>query len=283
MPQLPSVLDYLDIKKFMEDWIQYKKSQKKSTSYRMLSKKAGFKSPNYLQLIIQGKKKLSPLSAEQVAKAFQLDDGQSAYFQALVGLENEPEGLNRSAHFSKLLKWRWEARRQVPQSRDFGMLEDWCHSLVMEAFHHFPKGAYPQTMLPYFKGHITLEKIEQSFLVLASLGMISATDEGFILQRPTELHFAKSQGPQQVRQFHLKNLKAQTTLLEQLGLDESFIRVANINLSASQVSQLKEKIIDLIATTCAQPPPTEEPIQLLQLGIFLLPQMNTPSCQGVFP
>ncbi|MEO5668060.1 MAG: TIGR02147 family protein, partial [Bdellovibrionota bacterium] len=55
----PDILRYGEYRAFLADFYAYKKSQRSGFSYRLFAAKAKLKSPNYLQLVMQGKRNLS--------------------------------------------------------------------------------------------------------------------------------------------------------------------------------------------------------------------------------
>src|SRR5690349_5207588 len=71
------VYEYLDYRAFLRDHYAAKKAASRAFSYRSFSKRAGVSSPNYLKLVIEGKRNLSGKMAERFALACGLDDDAS--------------------------------------------------------------------------------------------------------------------------------------------------------------------------------------------------------------
>ena len=66
----PDVFTYIDFRLFLKDAFEAVKARAPRLSYRTFAKKAGFSSPNFLQMVIQGKRNLNSTYAVAAAKAF---------------------------------------------------------------------------------------------------------------------------------------------------------------------------------------------------------------------
>lgn len=104
-PQLESYLDY---RKFLADFFEFKKNQHKthknlrSYQYSDFAAAADIKSPNYLKMIIEGKRNLSEEMALKFAKAMHLTKNQSEEFKHLVFLNQATDPAVRNQHLRDL-------------------------------------------------------------------------------------------------------------------------------------------------------------------------------------
>lgn len=80
----PSVFEYEDYRQFLNDLYVYYKNTTTYFSYRYFSQRAGFKSPNFLKLVIDGQRNLTEKSVDQVAMAFRFSKAEGEYFKHLV-------------------------------------------------------------------------------------------------------------------------------------------------------------------------------------------------------
>src|ERR1700742_3239126 len=76
------VFRYLDYRSYLADLYAAKK--KRGFSYRAFSRAAGLGAPNYLKLVIEGKRNLTPPMAARFAAACGLAGDAADYFQQLV-------------------------------------------------------------------------------------------------------------------------------------------------------------------------------------------------------
>lgn len=110
-----------------------------SESVRSLSLKAGFRSTNYLNLVIEGKRGLTTETASKVSRAFGLGTGEAEFFANLVLLNQAKTIQERKRYRERLVKsrayrnfaplkskavlyysrWYYGAMRELVSLRDF--------------------------------------------------------------------------------------------------------------------------------------------------------------------
>lgn len=82
----PSVYDFLDYRLFLKDRLMHLQNANAKHSQRWVAKRAAFKSPQLLSMILSGQRSLSRDKAQDLAKALKLDDQETAYFLVTVEL-----------------------------------------------------------------------------------------------------------------------------------------------------------------------------------------------------
>ncbi|MBR2095357.1 MAG: TIGR02147 family protein, partial [Fibrobacter sp.] len=75
------ITEYQDYREYMRDFYEERK-RSSLFSWREFSKLAGFTSPNYIQLVCEGKSRLSKTGVEKVATAMELAGSDREYFLA---------------------------------------------------------------------------------------------------------------------------------------------------------------------------------------------------------
>ena len=99
----PLVFEYLDYRIFLKDMYAYRKKRDQYFSYRQFSGKAGFASPNFLKLVIDGQRNLSPASILKIAKGFNLKGTQRDFFENLVLMNQAQEHEQRNYYYQKMI------------------------------------------------------------------------------------------------------------------------------------------------------------------------------------
>ena len=84
----PEIARYSCYRAFLKDFFTYKKSLRSGFSYRQFSLLVGLRSPNYLQLVIQGKRNLTETTGRRLAEALKLSAKEVNYFEALIRFDN---------------------------------------------------------------------------------------------------------------------------------------------------------------------------------------------------
>ena len=78
------MFEYVCARTYLAAHFERVKEQNPAFSYRAFSRLAKLKSPNYLKLVVDGKRNLSPAMASRFAKACGLQGDQASYFGSLV-------------------------------------------------------------------------------------------------------------------------------------------------------------------------------------------------------
>ena len=111
----PELAQFVDFRKFLADFYSYKKNETKGRlrpySYSDFSAAADIKSPNYLKLIIEGKRNLSKDMTKRFAKALKLNRSESKEFELLVNYCQEKDPLQRTRNLKELSEFR--AKRSI--------------------------------------------------------------------------------------------------------------------------------------------------------------------------
>lgn len=101
---------YTDHRLYLKDHYEFKRRQTEGSirpySYATFSAAADIKSPNYLKLIIEGQRNLSPEMAKKFAKALQLNKEDTEEFLALVKYSQASEPLERNRYLKVLADLR---------------------------------------------------------------------------------------------------------------------------------------------------------------------------------
>src|SRR3989338_9919808 len=80
----PNIFEYDNYRSFLKDLYALLKQEKSAFSFRFFSRQAGFRSPNFLKLVMEGKRNLSPESIEKFAKGLKLNKNEADFFRRLV-------------------------------------------------------------------------------------------------------------------------------------------------------------------------------------------------------
>ncbi len=110
MQHMPELSHYMDYRKFLADFYAFKRHQSKKDirpySYQMFSAAANIKSPQYLRLIIEGKRNLSIDMVAKFAKALNLQKDQTEELKNLVNYTQATDPSERNRYLKELMEKR---------------------------------------------------------------------------------------------------------------------------------------------------------------------------------
>lgn len=114
MLEAPQIANYLDFRKFLADYYSYRREISKNDlrpyNYAVFSASANIKSPNYLKLIIEGRRNLSEDMIGKFAKAMGLNKEASDEFKLLVLFGQASDPAERNMHLKLLNEKRVDSK-----------------------------------------------------------------------------------------------------------------------------------------------------------------------------
>ena len=135
------ITEYQNYREFMCDYYEERK-RTSVFSWREFSHLAGFTSSNYIQLVCNGKSRLSKNGIEQVARAMELDGVDRDYFRAMVCFGDARSDEKKMQAFNEMQKIAKENHLRVVDAEAFKYFESWVNPVIRELAPMMP-GAKP--------------------------------------------------------------------------------------------------------------------------------------------
>ena len=153
---------------YMRDFYEERK-RSSLFSWRDFSKLAGFSSPNFMQLVCEGKSRLSKTGVEKVADAMGLAGADRDYFFAMERFGDARSDSMKLQAFNEMQKIAKENRLRVVDAEAFKYFESWVNPVLRE-------------LAPIMPGAKPLELARQCYPVVsaAEVLMECQTDNGSI-------------------------------------------------------------------------------------------------------
>ena len=111
---VPTLSEYMDYRLFLADFYLAKKHLTRTMirpySYSLFSAAADIKSPNYLKMIIEAKRNLSPEMVGKFAKACSFNKAQTDEFKLLVSFNQAEDPADRNYALKQLSEYRVEQK-----------------------------------------------------------------------------------------------------------------------------------------------------------------------------
>lgn len=180
--KMKSVFEYSDYRSYLRDFYEHAKVTRRSFSYRLFSRLCGFKSPNFLQLVMNGKSALSSVSVENVIRGLKLNKEESEFFRNLVGF-NDAKKSDKKAHFARLLMKSKTYRRtfQLTEAQ-YRYLGIWYYPVIRSAIglDCFPGdlGWIAENIRP----RLTLDQVTKAVDEMIQLGLLQKDPKGRLSQ-----------------------------------------------------------------------------------------------------
>jgi uncharacterized protein (TIGR02147 family) len=152
----------------------------KGYSFRGLAKRAGYSSPNFIKLVIDGQRNLGAASVGRVSNALSLDVDESAYFAELVDFDQaDTPGERQDAYDRMAAMTRFRNARRI-RGELFAYLEHWYLPAIREMAALPSFRAEPTWIAEHLVPTISPEEAAEALEILFELGLLIPGKEGAV-------------------------------------------------------------------------------------------------------
>ena len=271
----PRPEDFPEYRSYLKSMIAYLKETRPQFSYRYFSRIAGFSSPNFLKLVADGQRNLTPSSIPKFARGLGLDDRERDAFETLVLLTQAETDAERNRYYARLRKSgsaHSEARRV--EAAQFDVYSQWYTLPIRELLLHPDFSEDPVWIARQLRPRIKPQEAKHALELLERVGLAARDPEGKL--KPSDAKI--STGPRvrslAVRNYHRGMLGLAADALEHVPIDERDVSSLTVSLSRTQyddvrsrIERFRREILDLIDDA----PKTAEPADVYQVGFQLFP------------
>jgi uncharacterized protein (TIGR02147 family) len=271
----PDVLQYSNYRTYLADYYEAKKAQSPIFSHRYFAQKAGISSPNYLKLVMDGKRNLTKKSLVKFAAGLGLKGLRAEFFENLVFF-NQAEALpERNVYYGLILRTRAKAGLRRLDEAQFHLFSDWRHIAVRELA--AVKGFRPDARWVTKKmgKAITEKEAEESLKLLAVLGLLKKTANGFA-QSDVNITTADEVRSLLVKNYHHQMIRMAAASLDNLPSAQRDISSITIPIHARDFAKVKEQIQLMrkeLLNLAAEPGAGEDVVQV-NIQLFPLTEMG---------
>ncbi len=269
---IPSnIYNFADYRDFLKDRYRQLKEADPVFSFRHFSKQAGFGSPNYLKLVMDGKRNLSAEAIFKFAKGLRLDNHETEYFRYMVEY-NQCENVHKKRVYeAKLLYLRelFKVKTLIPELYDY--YHDWYHAAIREVIRKGPTkndpGAIAQGLVPA----ISEEEAKASVELLKKLNFVNVGPAGTLISNDTtEVDSSSAALAQKIYYEQMAELAAQSLYTQ--GPETQDFESITLSLPQGKMNELRTKIhewmIQMGATNATHNP--GDAVYQLNIQLFAL-------------
>lgn len=180
----PEVQDYENYRDYLHDWYGWMKESNSQFSYRTFSKWAGFKSPNQLQLVIQGKRNITRQTLGIFTRILKLKRREARYFELLVNL-NQASTPEAKANYLQDISDYFKKHGDDLKHSQYEYLTKWYYAVIRELV--TTAGFKPERHAIARKiGHgVTPRHVDEALEKLIALGLLTKDAKGKLRQAQT--------------------------------------------------------------------------------------------------
>jgi len=178
-PALPIIYDYIDFRKYLEDYRQVRAEADKKFTHYYICHRLGMKnSRSYFNNIIRNRKNLSADTLQKVIDLLELPPDQASYFRALVNYNQTTLVSEKKYYLDQIISLNNTPRRIIDDSH-YSYFTTWYHPVVRELLDTFDFFDDYRMLAQKIDPPITVRQAKESINLLVKLDLIEKNEHGY--------------------------------------------------------------------------------------------------------
>lgn len=265
------VFEYLDFRAFLGDFYAERKGEGRGFSFRAFSRRAGLKSPNYLKLVIDGARNLSPAMAERFAAACGLEGDAQRYFVDLVAFSQAAGSEERAKQYVKLTGFRRYRQAHKLDVAHAAYYSAWYMPAIRELCAAAEFRADPDWIARQLVPPISRAEAARAIETLLELGLVSRGADGRLAQTEALLSTGAETRGLHIASYHRGMMERGMAAIDLVAAAERDISSLTLCLSAGGLRLLKERVQRFRRELLELSAREQDPEQVVQLNFQLFP------------
>jgi uncharacterized protein (TIGR02147 family) len=234
------IFEYDHYRKFLRDFYELRKGAAEKLSFRHFARLAGFSSPSFLKMVIEGKRNLSHESIRKISEALRLNKEEAQYFTNLV-LLNQADGVDEKRYYAEqLLRSRSYRRRNPLKSTQYDYYTSWYYVAIRELVATTSFTEDPEWIAAALEPSISPSEARAAIEDLLKLGLIVREPEGRLKQTEQVLTTGDEVDDASIGQFHREMMKKGSESIDRFGKAERDIASLTFGTGPKTAREIKE-------------------------------------------
>lgn len=237
------ITEYQDYREFMRDYYEERK-RTSAFSWREFSHLAGFTSSNYIQLVCNGKSRLSKNGIERVATAMELEGADRDYFCAMVHFGDARSDEKKVQAFNEMQKIAKENHMRVIDAEAFKYFESWVNPVMRELAPIMP-GAKPLELARRCYPVVSAAEVRHSLDFMLHADLLKKVCEDAYEQTEKVVTGSSEAIPLALRSMNRQMSKFAVDAIDEISPEKRHIAGVTLGLSDATYKWLVQKLENL--------------------------------------
>lgn len=266
-----NLFGYLDYRAFLRDWYAAMKQQQRAFSFRAFSQRAGFRSPNFLKLVMDGDRNLTATSVESFMVGLRLNKQEQAFFRELVLFTQASDHEVRDRHYQRLLQCRKFQELKPVDREQYAYYGTWYHPVLRELIASPNFDGTARWLAEHCRPQITEVQAERALQVLAQLRLIERDAQGRWRQTQSLVTTGPEVRSLVLMNYHRELLELTKQQLAAIPAAQRDVSALTLGITRARIPELKRKIQEFRREILQWVSTETAPEVVLQLNMQCLP------------
>lgn len=267
----PSIFNFTDYRLFLKEMFAFKKETAASFSHRNFARLAGFSSPNFLKLVIDGKRNLSSASIGKIAEGFKLRKPERDYFEALVNMNQASDLQEKNHYYQKLISMKKPGEMKLLETARYDYFSRWYLPVLREMVMFDGQRLTADEMAERFFPRVSVKEVETALHQLQELGLVFRDESGRWNQSDPVVTTGPEVKSLLVKNFHHEMIKMALAALDRYPADKRDITAVTMSARKKDVPEIKRRIAEFRHQMLKDFGNTQNPDQVIAINIQMFP------------
>ena len=265
------VFAYLDYRAFLRDYYNARKASARGFSYRSFSRRAGLTSPNYLKLVIDGKRNLSAAMAKRFGEACGLARDDQRYFVDLVAFGQATSLADRDQYYARLTGFQRYRQAHKLDLAHAAYYSAWYMPAIRELAARSDFNATPSWIARQLVPAITVSEAQRALDTLLELGLLVKDEDGSVKQQDVLLSTGPETRGLHIASYHRTMMQRAMESIDLVGPKDRDISSLTLCLGREGVRAFKDRVQRFRKELLELSALEDDPEQVVQLNFQLFP------------
>lgn len=272
----PNVFTYEDFRHYLRDLYEHLKIEKKQFSFRFFANAAGFRSTNFLKLVMEGKRNLSLSSIEKFARGLKLTEPEAGFFFDLVQMNQAEDETVRASYVERLRRARELQKIRPLSEEELSYYTHWYFVPIREMLSLPTFNPNPEWIARKLRPSILSIEAKRALEELEKLGLIAKDAQGKWQQAEGFLSTPKEVTSSLIAQFHRHMIAKGSESIDRFAKQGREISSITLPLSAASFQQIKMLLRQFQNQILEVAMQDKEPTAVFQVNFQAFPLTTVP-------
>jgi len=238
-----TIFIYTDYREYLKAYFDKRKKNDPKFSHRYLSRRLGLTSPNFIMMVMQGKRNLTRTLRFRISEEFHHLPKEAEYFECMVCFTQAKNIREKDLYFNKMARLRQKTDVNKIEERQYEYYANWFNPVIRELITHPDFKGDPVWLAKKILPRISSSQAKNAVELLLELGLIENKNSTY-----SQNSKLISTGPQvtslALANFHRSMAKKAAEAMDTIPREERDMTACTINLSKKGFEDVRDVIAD---------------------------------------
>lgn len=271
MPSSKHFFEYEDPLVWLRDLIQARKQRGLPCSFRWLSQQAGYTSPNFFKLILDGQRSMTDEVVRHVVRIFKMNPEEAQYFRTLVQFHKAKDSAQKVLWADRLLQARPPSAARRLSQEQFEYYSKWWFVIVREALLLHSGVRSAEELGELYDWDLGRPQIEEALTKLQEIGLVSRGENGEFKPTARTLQLGDGIARSSIYAFHKQMLSLAEKALMRYKTHEREFHTLTLQVTPEKYQRVREALQRFKKEVLEITDSGGEPGSIYQLNLQLFP------------